>query len=162
MPKGIPLVAAAKTRGSGGGRGCDSNCRKRERPDFPDFPIAVSKVVALLENWIKDIVTLPPVDIMPTAEEKAHPRYYRCHRFCYHPTNNCCRLKILFWTKKEAGEVILGNDVQNVNKQPCPDHARGKQHTGVSVIFEDGSSLCPPEVYEHAKAQRRKMRKKKI
>ena len=88
----------------------------------------------ILDWWIMDeVIKLYKIDKEPTKEDKKHSRFCPYHRYVHHPTMECCYIRRLFHEKLANDTLEVGRGTQGVQRNPFPQHDRGK---GMIVVVK--------------------------
>ena len=92
---------------------------------------------AVIDKWMVDRVLRPFKPICePTQEDMQKPFYCRYHRYVGHGTRDCRTIRRTFHKKISDGTLKLTRE-QEVQRNPLPQHHRGKATT--AVLFHNGA-----------------------
>nr|POE91661.1 hypothetical protein CFP56_18611 [Quercus suber] len=95
--------------------------------EYPPISCTSEELSVILNRWIADgVVKLYKIDRKPTKEDKKHSCFYRYHRYVHHPTVECHYIQRLFREKLADNTLEIGCDTQGVQRNPLPQHDRGK------------------------------------
>lgn len=128
------IATAASAQVSRRPQGGDGNPKKRIKSfkdykdrarDAPPYPCSVEEVVDLVNAWVADgCLKLPEVNVQPSQQDRANPRYCIFHRRVQHPTSDCWTLKEIFKRKQDNNELRVGIN-RDVRDRPYPQHEEG-------------------------------------
>ncbi|KAL0010825.1 hypothetical protein SO802_005933 [Lithocarpus litseifolius] len=113
--------------------------------EYPSIPCMSEELSVILDQWIAEgVVKLYKIDSEPTVENKKHSRFCRYHRYVHHPTVECRYMRRLFHEKLVDGTLEVGRSAQGVQRNPLPQHDRGKGI--VAVVIHAGDEEEDPMI----------------
>nr|POF16187.1 hypothetical protein CFP56_24214 [Quercus suber] len=123
--------------------------KKREKgravEEYPPIPCTAEELSVILDRWIADgVVKLYKIDREPTEEDKKHSRFCCYHRYVHHPTLECRYIRRMFHEKLADDTLEVGRGTQGVQRNPLPQHDRGKGI--VAVVIHAGDEEEDPMI----------------
>ena len=105
--------------------------KKREKgkavEEYPPISCMSEELSVILDRWIADeVIKLYKIDRKPIEEDKKHSCFCHYHRYVHHPTVKCRYIRRLFQEKLADNTLEVGRGTQGVQRNPLPQHDRGK------------------------------------
>ncbi|XP_028063532.1 uncharacterized protein LOC114266798 [Camellia sinensis] len=123
-PHSNKIAAVTSTGGSRSQMEALSSRKRKSYMDRNPYPCSLENVKTLVKEWIANgELTLSPVYVPPTKEDKESPDYCIYHRATRHPMRDCWTLKGIFKKKVTANELKFKDaDNCDVRKDPYLNH----------------------------------------
>lgn len=90
----------------------------------------------------------------PTADDKAHPKYFKFHQYIGHPTIECYSVRKIYYDKVASGEI----GISSVLTKPLPAHDKGKEACnmirGFERVIEEFQAIAQPRNKEEVDPRR--------
>ena len=112
--------------------------KKREKgqaiEEYLPISCTLEELSVILDRWIMNkVVKLYKIDREPIEEDKKHSCFCRYHRYVHHPTVECRYIRRLFHEKLADETLEVGCGTQGVQRNPLPQHDRGKGIVAVVI-----------------------------